>query len=74
MSSATIPNFLDKLFYSREETAQLLGISVGSVDNLIERGELSFRRVGGPVRGRVLVPRAELLKFAGIKEPSNGRG
>ena len=42
---------LEKLFYSRNETAQLLGVSVGTIDNLIDRGELPFTRIGGPMRG-----------------------
>ena len=62
--SASTAISLEKLFYSRNETAQLLGVSVGTIDNLIERGELPFKRIGGPVRGRVLISRATLLKLA----------
>jgi len=64
LSAATLPISLEKLFYSRNETAQLLGVSVGTIDNLIDRGELPFKRIGGPVRGRVLISRATLLKLA----------
>ena len=63
MSAATAIS-LERLFYSRNETAQLLGVSVGTIDNLIDRGELPFKRIGGPVRGRVLISRATLLKLA----------
>jgi excisionase family DNA binding protein len=38
----------------------LLGVSVRAVDYLIARGELRTRRLGG----RVLVPHADLVKFA----------
>ncbi len=62
--STTTAISLEKLFYSRNETAQLLGVSVGTIDNLIDRGELPFTRIGGPMRGRVLISRATLLKLA----------
>jgi len=62
--STTTAISLEKLFYSRNETAQLLGVSVGTIDNLIDRGELPFKRIGGPMRGRVLISRATLLKLA----------
>jgi hypothetical protein len=34
------------------------------LDNLVRRGEIRFRRVGGPIRGRVLFSRSELQRFA----------
>jgi excisionase family DNA binding protein len=64
LSNATVPILVEKLLYTRQEAADLLRVSVGTVDNLIERGELRFRRVGGAIRGRVLIPRTEILRFA----------
>ncbi len=49
-----------RLLYPRKEAAYLLGVSVRAVDYLIARGELRTRRLGG----RVLVPHADLVKFA----------
>ncbi len=62
MSITTAP-ILDKFFYTRVEVAELLRVHVNTVDNLIDRGELPFKRIGGPRRGRVLISRATLLKF-----------
>ncbi len=64
MTGATVSNLLDKLFYSREESAKLFGVSVGTIDNLIERGELPFKRIGGSRRGRVLISRNTILQFS----------
>jgi excisionase family DNA binding protein len=46
---------------SRQEVAGALRLSLRSVDYLIARGELRVRRVGR----RVLIPRAEVERFAG---------
>jgi excisionase family DNA binding protein len=53
-----------KILLSRYEAAQLLGISWRMLDELVKRGEIRIRRVGGPVRGRVLFCRTELQRFA----------
>ena len=50
---------MGKLLYSKKEAADLLGISLRTVDNLIGRKELAVRRVGR----RVLVPFTELERF-----------
>lgn len=49
-----------KLLVSREEAAQLLSISQRGLDYLIANRRLPTRRIGG----RVLVPVADLRKFA----------
>ena len=54
----------EKILLSRHEAAQLLGISWRTLDELVRRGEIRIRRVGGPTRGRVLFSRAELQRFA----------
>jgi len=54
----------EKLLLSRYEAAQLLGISWRMLDDLVRRGEIRIRRVGGPLRGRVLFSRNELQRFA----------
>jgi excisionase family DNA binding protein len=65
MSSATLAVPIEhKVLYSRPEAAQLLGISVPLLDRLVAEGAIRFRRVGGPIRGRVLFHRSELESFA----------
>ena len=51
---------LQKILYSRREAAQIISLSLRSIDYLIENGELLARRVGR----RVLIERAELERFA----------
>ena len=50
----------DRLVYSVEEAAELLGVHYFSVYRLIQRGKLRACRV---LRGKLLVPRSELLKL-----------
>jgi excisionase family DNA binding protein len=54
----------EKILLSRLEAAQVLGISWRMLDNLVRRGEIQIKRVGGPIRGRVLFSRSELQRFA----------
>jgi excisionase family DNA binding protein len=49
-----------KLLFSKRETADALGVSLRTVDNLISRKELAVRHVGR----RVLVPFDTLQQFA----------
>jgi excisionase family DNA binding protein len=67
MSTATLVPPIpieQKILLSRREAAQLLGISWRMLDNLVRSGQIRIRRIGGPIRGRVLFSRCELLKFA----------
>jgi excisionase family DNA binding protein len=48
------------MFYSRKEAAQLWGISVRSLDYMIERGVIAVVRIGR----RVLIQHKELERFA----------
>ena len=50
----------ERLAYSVEEAAQLLGVHYFSVYRMIQRGKLRACRVLG---GKLLVPRSELLKL-----------
>lgn len=50
----------ERLAYSVEESAQLLGVHYFSVYRLIQRGKLRACRV---LRGKILVPRSELLNL-----------
>ena len=50
----------DRLAYSVEEAAELLGVHYFSVYRMIQRGNLRACRV---LRGKLLVPRSELLKL-----------
>jgi excisionase family DNA binding protein len=54
----------EKILLSRHEAAQLLGISSRMLDEIVRRGEIRIRRIGSPIRGRVLFSRAELQRFA----------
>jgi excisionase family DNA binding protein len=54
-----------KLLVSREQAAEILSISVRSVDYLLANRQLSFRRIGT----RTLIPVAELQRFARMDHP-----
>ena len=61
---ATIPPDA-KLLVSREEAAQLLSISQRGLDYLVASKRLPTRRIGG----RVLIPVADLRKYARCDHP-----
>jgi excisionase family DNA binding protein len=50
----------ERLAYSVQESADLLGVNYFSVYRLIQRGKLKVCRA---LRGKLLVPRTELLKL-----------
>jgi len=50
----------ERLAYSIQEAADMLGVNYFSVYRLIQRGKLKPCRV---LRGKLLVPRTELLKL-----------
>ena len=50
----------ERLVYSINEAAALLGVNYFSVYRLIQRGKLRACRA---LRGKILVPRSELLKL-----------
>jgi len=54
-----------KLLIGREEAAVRLSLSVRSIDYLLADRQLKFRRIGG----RVLIPIAELERFARMDHP-----
>jgi excisionase family DNA binding protein len=56
----TIPPPPERLAYSVQEAADMLGVNYFSVYRLIQRGKLNPCRA---LRGKLLVPRAELLKL-----------
>ena len=73
MSKSTLPAVLEnKLLLTREEVAALLRVCQRSADALIRSGELRAVRIGGPARGRVLIPRSELLKL--IEDDNSTKG
>ena len=59
----TLPD-TERLAYSVEESARLLGVHYFSVYRLIQRGKLRACRV---LRGKLLVPRSELLKLLKVE-------
>ena len=56
----TIPTPPERLAYSVQEAADMLGVNYFSVYRLIQRGKLKPCRA---LRGKLLVPRAELLQL-----------
>ncbi len=54
----------ERLAYSVDEAAQLLGVHYFSVYRMIQRGKLRACRV---LRGKLLVPRSELLKLLKVE-------
>ena len=50
----------ERLAYSIQEAAEMLGVNYFSVYRLIQRGKLKACRA---LRGKLLVPRAELLRL-----------
>ena len=59
----------EALLLSRPEAAKRLSVSVHSVDRAIARGELKSKRLGG----RVLVPVAEIERYAKGDNPEEAR-
>jgi excisionase family DNA binding protein len=57
---ARTPTQTERLAYSIQETACLLGVNYFSVYRLIQRGKLKACRA---LRGKLLVPRSELLRL-----------
>ena len=54
----------ERLAYSIKESADMLGVNYFSVYRLIQRGKLKVCRA---LRGKLLVPRSELLKLLGTQ-------
>lgn len=57
---------MDKLLFSKKESATVLGVSLRTVENLINRKALETRRIGR----RRLVPRRSLERLARSGAPS----
>ena len=60
----TTPPPTERLAYSIQEAADLLGVNYFSIYRLIQRGKLKACRA---LRGKLLVPRAELLKLLAME-------
>ena len=54
------PPKTERLAYSVQEAAEMLGVNYFSIYRLIQRGKLKVCRA---LRGKLLVPRSELLKL-----------
>ena len=61
---ASSPAGTERLAYSIEEAAAMLGVHYFSVYRLIQRGKLKPCRA---LRGKLLVPRSELLKLLQVE-------
>jgi len=60
----TIAQPVERLAYSVQEAADMLGVHYFSVYRLIQRGKLKTCRA---LRGKLLVPRTELMKLLGTE-------
>lgn len=60
LQSEPIPEEKERLSYSVQESADLLGVDYFSVYRLIQRGKIRACRA---LRGKLLVPRSELLRL-----------
>jgi len=60
---------IEKLLYSRRDTAEALCLSIRSVDYLITTGRLSTRRIGG----KILIPATTVRRFAREDHPESVR-
>jgi excisionase family DNA binding protein len=60
----TTPPPVERLAYSIQEAADMLGVNYFSVYRLIQRNKLKVCRA---LRGKLLVPRTELLKLLGTE-------
>jgi len=56
---------VEKLLFSRRDTAEVLSLSVRSIDYLITAGRLPMRRVGG----KILIPASAIRRFAREDHP-----
>jgi hypothetical protein len=60
---------IEKLLYSRRDTAEALSLSIRSIDYLITTGRLPTRRVGG----KILIPASAVRRFAREDHPDSVR-
>jgi hypothetical protein len=60
---------VEKLLYSRRDTAEALSLSIRSIDYLITTGRLTARRVGG----KILIPASAVWRFAREDHPDSVR-
>jgi len=51
--------YFDDCFLSREEVAQKLGVSIGTVDNLRKRGKITKSNIGTAVKYK----KSEILRY-----------
>lgn len=59
-----------KLLLSVSEVAEVLSLSKSSIWRLVYKGDLKARRIGG----RVLIPRTEVERLAGLEPNENPAG
>jgi hypothetical protein len=60
---------VEKLLYSRRDTAEALSLSIRSVDYLITTRRLPMRRIGG----KILIPASAVRRFAREDHPDSVR-
>jgi hypothetical protein len=60
---------VEKLLYSRRDTAAALSLSIRSIDYLITTGRLPARRVGA----KILIPASAVRRFAREDHPDSVR-
>ncbi len=67
-TSNQLPEFLTK-----KEVAELLRVSIKTINNWIKKGIIPYMRVGGPKRKRTLFRRSEIIDVEKYFSYSNNR-
>jgi excisionase family DNA binding protein len=58
-----------KLMFNKSEVAEMLSISVRTIENLMTNGELAFRKIGR----RVLIPWKAVVQFTRADHATGGQ-
>jgi excisionase family DNA binding protein len=61
---------MDSLLLSTNQAAQVLNLSLRTIENLLRKGELARRKVGR----RTMIPRVSLEEFAAKKDATESSG
>ncbi len=61
---------MEPVLLSRSEVAKLLNLGLRTVDALVSQGRLRVKKIGR----RVLVPRAEVERFARVRQERSRSG
>jgi len=62
----------NRLAYTIEETAQLLGLSPATVYRMVYDGRIPFKRTGREKKSRIIIPAAALEKWLNNADEARG--